>query len=62
MDQAKLRNIIDDKNHRREESVLREAAALIDEIAAEQQRIAISQERILKLRKELSELEAAILG
>lgn len=68
MDATRLRRLIDEKNERREESALRTAANLIDEIAKEQQNISESNARIVRLRKELSELEveqvdpAVILG
>ena len=68
MDTAKLHKIIADKNDRREESVLRRAADLIESIASYQQQIATCNASILKLREELAALEVeqlsseAILG
>ena len=68
MDATRLRRLIDEKNERREESALRTAANLIDEIAKEQQNISESSARIARLRKELTELQveqvdpAVILG
>ena len=57
MDQSKLKKIIDEKNERREEDVLRDAARVIEQIAKYQQDIKELNERIVELRKELAALE-----
>lgn len=68
MNQEKLLKIIDDKNNRREDEALRNAADIIDAIAREQQAIVVSTGRIRQLRDDLARLEVeqldptAILG
>ena len=68
MNQDKLKQIIADKNERLEDDALRTAACLIEMIAKEQKEISARTENILKLRRELAELEVtqldstAILG
>lgn len=68
MQKHKLHQIIADKNERLEDHAVRQAAAIIDDIVSEQQRIVDSTGRIKELRAELNALEikeidsAAVLG
>lgn len=68
MNKQKIQDIIAGKNEQRERNVVARAADVIESIAHEQQGIVAAQERIKKLREELSKLEvveldpAAIVG
>lgn len=68
MNQDKIQQIIDSKNEQRERQIVRSAEEIIENIIREQQAIAASNERIVKLREELAALEvtpinaSAVLG
>lgn len=68
MEASKLSSIIQEQNRRRERNAFSEAENLIEEIAALQLAITHTQEKIGRLRKQLTELqveqldESTILG
>ena len=61
MDAKKLQDIINEENEDREREALREARDLINEIAKEQARKRLSDERIAELREELKALNVETL-
>jgi len=61
METDKLRQIIADKNERREHDTLRTAEQIIEAIVREQANVVACQERITEFRKELAQLEVVQL-
>ncbi len=57
MEKSTIHQLIADKNKELERNVLRSAESVIDQIAKQQDIIQKAQERIVELRKELSDLE-----
>jgi len=57
MEKSTIHQLIADKNKELERNILRSAESVIDQIAKQQDIIQKAQERIVELRKELSDLE-----
>ncbi len=57
MNVNKVNQIIKDKNDQLEYAATRTASSIIDQIAQKQHEIALANDRIVELRKELSDLE-----